>query len=155
MYFGLGPVFTPVCLFLFRIEFISKRNGSVKASRTNLGENRSAPFNARRAARNVHFYRDVLDPGHRVFIGSKRYSALFPKAVDLEINQNSGLLFRTVKSANGERLSRNGKIPWYSATRSCRAIWDLDYSKHRATAKIARDVILRKTGYDLLLDINL
>lgn len=113
------------------------------------------PLNTRRAAKNVHFYRGVLDRGHRVFVGSKRYSALFPKAVDLQINHNSGLLFRTVESADGERLKRNGKIPWYSATRTCRAIWDLEEPRQRARARIARDVILRKTGYDLLLDIKL
>ena len=112
------------------------------------------PYNIRRAAENVHFYRGVLDSGNRVFIGSKRYSALFPKAVDLQVNQNSGLLYRTVATADGERLRRNGKIRWYSATRSCRAVWDLDDSKQRARAKIARDVILRKTGYNLLLNIS-
>ena len=112
------------------------------------------PYNTRRAAENVHFYRGVLDSGNRVFIGSKRYSALFPKAVDLQVNQNSGLLYRTVATADGERLRRNGKIRWYSATRSCRAVWDLDDSKQRARGKIVRDVILRKTGYDLLLDIS-
>src|SRR3989338_1526331 len=113
------------------------------------------PRNTRRAAKNVHFYRGVLARGHRVFIGSKRFSARFPRAIDLQISHSSGLLFRTVASANGSLLRRNGKIPWYSATRSCRAIWDLDDSKQRTRAKIARDVIRRKTGYDLLLNIKL
>ena len=111
--------------------------------------------NTERAAKNVHFYRGVLEAGHRVFIGSKRSSALFSKAVDLEIIKDSGLLFRTVTRANGKHLRRNGKIRWYSATRSCRAVWNLEDPDQKARAKIARDVILRKTGYNLLLDIKL
>ena len=41
----------------------------------------STPDNRKRAAQNVHFYRGILDTGNRVFIGSRRYSKRFPKAV--------------------------------------------------------------------------
>lgn len=112
------------------------------------------PVNARRAARNVHFYRGVLKAGHRVFIGSKRNSGLFHKAVDLQTNKDSGLLYRTVRSAKGERLYRSGKIPWYSSLRACRVIWDLDDARQRIRARIVRDIIFRKTGYDLFQGIK-
>ncbi|HYX71978.1 MAG TPA: hypothetical protein VE732_04350 [Nitrososphaera sp.] len=82
--------------------------------------------NVARAAKNAHFYRSTLDRHNVVFIGSKSYSCLFPKAVDFLVDgSESDLLFRTVRIANGTLLKPNGKIHWSSATRSCRAVWDL------------------------------
>ncbi len=91
--------------------------------------------------------------GQRVFIGNKRRSKLFRRAVDLQTTQGSGLLFRTIRAASGKHLSLHGKIPWNSSTRSCRVIWDLELPDHRARARIARKAIFQKTGYDLLRDI--
>src|SRR5712691_3086502 len=41
----------------------------------------STPDNVKRAAQNAHFYRGILGTGNRVFLGSRRYSKRFPKAV--------------------------------------------------------------------------
>jgi hypothetical protein len=113
-----------------------------------------------RAVRCVHF-----DPGeplasdNRVFIGCRRYSMLFPKAVDLEVAQASrgpcsGLIYRTIRSASGHYLNRYGQRSWYTVTRACRAIWDLDDPVERARAEIAASAIQDYTGYDLLDDIT-
>src|SRR5438874_1236602 len=51
--------------------------------------------NRMRAAKNVHLVDGVIGDGQRVFIGSKRRSRLFRRAVDLQTTQGSGLLFRT------------------------------------------------------------
>jgi hypothetical protein len=110
----------------------------------------ATPANAKRAAKNAHLVDGVVGKGQRIFIGSKRYSQLFRKAVDLQLTQHSGLLFRTIRAANGEPLRLNGKIPWNSSTRSCRVVWDLERREHTARARIAQRAILRKTGYDLL-----
>jgi hypothetical protein len=103
-----------------------------------------------RAARSVHF-----DPGkplgadNRVFIGSRRYSKLFPKAVDFQVTQGSGLIYRTIRTAGGDKLNRLGKRSWFTATRACRAIWDLDEPEQRTRAQIAATAIKDYTGYDL------
>jgi hypothetical protein len=111
------------------------------------------PSNAKRAAKNAHFCQRILDPDNRVFIGSIRYSTLFPKAVDLEATRTSGLLFETIRTAGGLRLKPHGKRNWYSSTRACRVIWDLDEPEERARTNVARKAILGKTGYDLLRDL--
>jgi hypothetical protein len=106
--------------------------------------------NRKRAAKNAHLVDGVIGDGQRVFIGSKRRSKLFRRAVDLQTTQGSGLLFRTIRAASGKHLSLHGKTPWNSSTRSCRVIWDLDLPDHRVRARIARKAILHRTGYDLL-----
>jgi hypothetical protein len=113
------------------------------------------PFNVTRAASNAHFYRSVLDPHNVVFIGRKRYSCLFPKAVEFLVdNSESDLLFRTVRRANGALITPNGKIHWSSCTRTCRAVWDLEIPEQKLRAVTVRNAILRKTDYDLLRDMN-
>jgi hypothetical protein len=109
--------------------------------------------NRKRAAKNVHFHRGVLDPDNRVFIGSTHYSKLFPRAVDLQATQGSGLLFRAIRTAGGLRLRRHGKRNWISSTRACRVIWNLDDSEQLTRARVVRNAISRKTGYNLLRDI--
>jgi hypothetical protein len=106
-----------------------------------------------RAAKNVHFYRGVLDEDNRVFIGTKSHSSLFPKAVDLEATRGSGLLFRTIRAARGGLLRLRTKPHWNSSTRPCRVIWHLDKRSDWKRAWIVRQAIKRKTGYDLLADI--
>jgi hypothetical protein len=111
----------------------------------------STAANRARAARSVHF-----EPGkplaqdNRVFIGGRRYSKLFPKAVDFEVRQGSGLIYRTIRTTAGHRLNRLGKRSWFSATRACRAIWDLDQAQECKRAQIAARAIRDYTGYDLL-----
>jgi len=104
-----------------------------------------------RAERNVHcFCGRRLDKDNRVFIGNIRLSRLFPRAVDLEVRNPSGLMFQTIRTAGGKVLKLKGKGSWPGSTRPCRVIWDLDYSEQRERAIIARDTILEQTGYDLL-----
>jgi Nucleotide modification associated domain 3 len=110
------------------------------------------PANRKRAAQNVHSHDSVIGPDNRVFIGSKQHSQLFSRAVDLQMTHSTGLLFRTIRTARGERLSLGGAIPWKSSTRSCRVIWDLADPEQRKRAKIASDAISKQTSYDLLRD---
>jgi hypothetical protein len=111
------------------------------------------PSNVERAKKNAHFDQGVLDKHNLVFIGSKSYSCLFPKAVGFI--GCSDLMFRTVRTANGEILKPNGGVHWSSSLRSCRAVWDLNDSQQRSRAEIVRNEILQKTGFDLLRNINL
>jgi hypothetical protein len=113
----------------------------------------STPDACRRAAANAHFDRDVLDKGHRVFVGSRRHSKRFPKAVPFYTAQ-SRLLFDAVRTADGRYLRIRGKPSWNSGTRSCRAVWNLNKVAQRLRAKLVRNVILRHTGYDLLRDVR-
>ena len=111
----------------------------------------AAMANRARAARSVHFASgEPLAADNRVFIGSRRYSKLFPKAVDFQVTQGSGLIYRTLRTAGGHRLNRLGKRSWFTATRACRAIWDLDEPEERKRAQIAATAIRDYTGYDLL-----
>jgi len=113
------------------------------------------PSNVARVAKNAHFYRSALDPHNVVFIGSKSYSCLFPKAVDFLVDgSESDLLFRTVRMANGTLLKPNGKIHWSSATRSCRVVWDLNKPEQRFRAEMVRNAILRKADFDLLRNVR-
>jgi hypothetical protein len=111
------------------------------------------PSNVERAKKNAHFDQGVLDKHNLVFIGSKSYSSLFPRAV--EFIGCSDLMFRTVRTASGEILKPNGGVHWSSSLRSCRAVWDLNNSEQRSRANIVRNEILQKTGFDLLRNINL
>ncbi|MEI7820256.1 MAG: hypothetical protein WCK55_05000 [Verrucomicrobiota bacterium] len=109
------------------------------------------PANRKRAAKNVHcFGRSRIKPDNRVFIGSKNHSQQFSHAVDLQTAHPKGLLFRTIRTAKGKRLSLRGAVPWNSSTRSCRVIWDLADPEQRMRAKIASDAIFKRTGYKLL-----
>jgi len=109
------------------------------------------PDNRRRAAKNVHFYRGILDTGNRVFIGSRRHSKRFSKAVPF-YTDDSRLLFDTVRTRHGQRLRVHSKPRWISSTRPCRAVWDLSKPAQHSRAKLVRDAIRRRTGYDLLRD---
>jgi hypothetical protein len=111
------------------------------------------PDNRKRASQNVHFYRGILDTGNRVFIGSRRYSKRFPKAVPF-YTEDSRLLFDTVRTRGGQHVRIHSRPRWISSTRPCRAVWDLGMSAQRLRAKIIRDAILQHTDYDLLRDIR-
>jgi len=112
-----------------------------------------SPTRIKRARHNVHFCSGRLDSGNRVFLGCTRHSQLFPVAVDLEVGKRTGLLYRTIQTASGGKLSLGGKPAWSSSLRSCRAVWDLDEPKSRRLAEIVRERIYAKTGYDLLSNI--
>ena len=113
----------------------------------------STPDNVKRAAQNVHFYRGILDTGNRVFIGRRRYSQRFLKAVPF-YTERSRLLFDTVRARDGRHLRIHSNPRWISSTRPCRAVWDLSKTAHRLRANLVRDAILHHTGYDLLRHIR-
>jgi hypothetical protein len=112
----------------------------------------STPDNRTRAAQNVHFYRGILDTGNRVFIGSRRYSKRFPKAVPF-YTEDSRLLFDTVRTRDGRHLRIHSRPRWISSTRPCRAVWDFCKPAQRLRAKMVRDAILQHTDYDLFRDV--
>lgn len=107
-----------------------------------------------RAAENAHFHlhpgQRALDEGHYVFIGCTKRSGLFSKAIDLQVEKSDGLLYRTIRSADGKMLSRGGQPKWYTSLRSCRLVWDLERPDQRVCAEVARNAILDETGFDLL-----
>ena len=114
--------------------------------------------NVQTAAQNAHFLngRGVLEPHNFVFIGSKSHSCLFPKAVEFLVDESeSDLLFRTVRTAKGALLAPNGKPHWSSATRTCRAVWNLDSAEQRSRAELVREAIFQKTGFDLVAKTGL
>lgn len=78
-----------------------------------------------RAKQNVHFYRGQLDAANYVFIGCTKHSRLFAKAVDLQVTDRAGLLYRSIHTADGRRLSLNGEPRWNTSLRAIRAVWDL------------------------------
>jgi hypothetical protein len=111
----------------------------------------ASPANRTRAARSVHVEPgEPLPPKNRVFIGSRRHSKLFPRAVDFQVTQGSGLIYRTIRTAKGHRLNRLGKRSWFTSTRACRAIWNLNDAEERKRADIAATAVKDYTGYDLL-----
>ena len=103
-----------------------------------------------RAKLNVHFYSGELEVGNYVFMGCTKHSRLFTKAIDLQVANSAGLLYRSIQTAGGERLSLNGAPRWNTSLRSSRPVWDLDIPKQCARAKIVRNAILHQNGYDLL-----
>ena len=113
------------------------------------------PEHVDRARRNVHFTHGPLPKTHRVFIGDPRYSSQFVRAVDLDVNHEDGLLYRTIRTADGEPLTLNGTPKWNSSLRSCRPVWDLDISNDGRLACTVRDAIMAANDYNLLADIYL
>ena len=110
------------------------------------------PENIERARRNVHFVNGPLPQTHRVFIGDPQYSTRFARAVDLQVNREDGLLYRTIRTADGQRLTLNGTPKWNSSLRSCRPIWDLAIANDRTLARTVHDAIAATNDYNLLAD---
>ncbi|HEV7744812.1 MAG TPA: hypothetical protein VGO56_07435 [Pyrinomonadaceae bacterium] len=103
-----------------------------------------------RAARNIHFKDGPLPPTHRVFIGSRHVSGLFPKAVDLQIDQPpNGLAYQTIATAGGSPLPSTNLFKVFGSLRSCRCIWDLSVPSELQQATIVRNEVQRQTGYSL------
>ncbi|HEX5760646.1 MAG TPA: hypothetical protein VF121_15775 [Thermoanaerobaculia bacterium] len=103
-----------------------------------------------RAARCVHFEPgQPLGKDHRVFVGSERHSALFEKAVDLEVRRKDGLIYEIARTAGGRRLNLTGKGSWRSSLRGCRAHWNLDAPEQRSRAETGAQAIRDVAGYDL------
>lgn len=116
---------------------------------------KAKPNNQKRAENNAHIIggKVIKEPNRidRVFIGSKKDSALFNKAVDMEIGKDHGLFQSTIRTANGAKINWNSSPRWNSVTRSCRAILNLEISPERHRASLIRDRILQKNPhFDLL-----
>jgi hypothetical protein len=114
--------------------------------------------NRKRASCNAHFARaadGILPPKERIFLGTPERSRRFTQAVDLGVNNRSGLVYRAFTSANGCLLTFNRDKPTgvISYLRSCRRMWDLGNAVDRARATIVRDAILRHNNFDLLEDV--
>jgi Nucleotide modification associated domain 3 len=108
------------------------------------------PSQISRARKNVHFRNGKLDDNHYVFIGCTKHSRRFPKAVDLGVTQEDGLLYKSVRSGQGQVLRLGKKPRWNSSLRSCREVWNLDIPEERSRAEMVRDAIEYQTGYDML-----
>jgi hypothetical protein len=108
--------------------------------------------NRLRAGKNAHFVKGggLLPLNNYVFLGNPRYSSKFLRAVDLEVDNSSGLVYRAFTSAKGGLLAWDQKPSWRSSLRSCRKIWDLKDHAARSRAQIVSDVILEQTGFDFL-----
>ena len=113
------------------------------------------PENVARARQNVHFVNGPLPQTHRVFIGDQQYSTRFQRAVDLEVNRENGLLYRTIRTAGGQPLALNGTPKWNSSLRSCRPIWDLRVANDRQLAQTVCDAIAAINDYNLLADMRI
>jgi len=108
--------------------------------------------NRERARCNAHFIENCerLPANHVVFLGEKKISARFERAVDLEVSSPEGLLYWAFTTAKGDLLRRDGIPAWKSSLRSCRKMWDLDDPIARNRAQIVADVIKAQAGFDLL-----
>ena len=73
------------------------------------------PTRIARAQESVQFVRGRLDTSNRLFLGCTRYSRLFPAAVDLQVGKPSGLLYRTLRTAQGTPLRLGAKPDWNSS----------------------------------------
>ena len=112
------------------------------------------PEHVDRARQNVHLVHGPLPKTHRIFIGNPQYSTQFTRAVDLEVNREDGLLYRTIRTASGQPLTLNGTPKWNSSLRSCRPVWDLEISNDRRLACAVRDAIMAANDYNLLADLR-
>ena len=107
--------------------------------------------NRERASYNAHFASGKLSRTERVFIGSLTQSALFDRAVDLEIGNPQGLAFRTFRTSDGQKLRLDASPRWFCSLRPCRAVFDLQDREQRNRAQIVRDrIFAAKNTFDLL-----
>ncbi|HKO63493.1 MAG TPA: hypothetical protein VJV03_20175 [Pyrinomonadaceae bacterium] len=106
-----------------------------------------------RALGNVHFSHGQLPLTHRVFIADPRYSTRFQTAIDLEVHRADGLIYRTIRTADGRALALNRTPKWNSSLRSCRPVWDLDIPNDRLLACAVRDEIMAANDYNLFDDM--
>jgi hypothetical protein len=106
-----------------------------------------------RAQKNVHVEDGQVEAtrGVRVFLGERKHSARFLKAVDLGIGRDDGLLRQTVTATDGRQIEWDRPPRWNSVTRSCRAILNLDERCDLTTAKkLAKCIARQNPEFDLL-----
>jgi hypothetical protein len=107
-----------------------------------------------RTSRNAHFIRGMVPYGHRVFIGERRYSSKFQRAVPLDFHRPNGLAYRTCTDSATNLLTHRGKPHWRSSLRGCRRMWDLENRIQRARANVVRRAIERLNRIDIFADVN-
>jgi len=106
-----------------------------------------------RARWNAHVEHGRVEkrPGVRVFVGKRKHSCRFTRAVDWEIGLNGGLMQLVVKTKHGELIQWDRRPHWNSVTRSCRAILDLDCPRDRKVATLlARRIGKQGRRFDLI-----
>jgi Nucleotide modification associated domain 3 len=101
-----------------------------------------------RAMRNTHLHDGKLrsitpDRYDVLFIGDAERSALFNRAVDLEIYQDSGLLQKTMLSKDRRCLQWARSPRWSSSLRCCRPVIDLSIEEDKRRAEQLRAAILQ------------
>ena len=113
------------------------------------------PNDLERALKNIHFRGKKHLPAHDyVFVGDPLSSCAFTRAVDLQVNDDHGLIYRAFTTADGSRLARNGRPRWYSSLRSCRIVTDLSKRDHRNRAETLRGAIEKNNNFDILANIH-
>ena len=113
------------------------------------------PQDQARALGNVHFRGGTTLPlGDYVFLGDTSRSCAFTNAVDLQVTNDNGLIYKAFRSADGIPLSRNGRPRWFSSLRSCRIVLDLSKREDRNRAEILRQAIKIGTNFDMLRDVR-
>ena len=113
------------------------------------------PQDAERALKNIHFRRqNNLLSNEYVFVGNPLSSRAFTKAVDLQVNDDNGLMYKAFTTADGRSLTRNGRPRWSSSLRSCRIIIDLAKHDHRSRAEILQQAVKKENNFDILTNIQ-
>jgi hypothetical protein len=108
-----------------------------------------------RAQQNIHFSNGVLPDEEFVFLGAKKYSQRFSKAIDLGIDDENGLVYKAFTFADGKLLCCKGEPRWYRSLRACRKMWDLSDSKQCELAEHVRDAIQKDNkSFDMLKDAS-
>ena len=108
------------------------------------------PIDRERALKNIHFRgKDQLPSNDFVFVGNSLSSRAFTRAVDLQANDDGGLIYKAFTTANGEPLTRNRRPRWFSSLRSCRVVIDLSKQDDRRRAEILREAIRTENDFDI------
>jgi hypothetical protein len=80
---------------------------------------------------------------------------LFDRAVDLEVYKDSGLMRSIVCTSDGRLINWRKSPRWYSVTRSCRAILDLNDTEDRKKAEMLEGRIRKMNpGFNLLAGLT-
>jgi hypothetical protein len=108
-----------------------------------------------RALKNIHFRSGTtLRANDYVFVGYESCSSAFGRAVDLQVTDDHGLIYKAFATADGSPLTRNGRPRWFSSLRSCRIVIDLARHDHRHHADILRQAIKKENDFDILANLQ-
>jgi hypothetical protein len=113
------------------------------------------PQDGERALKNIHFRgKKHLPSNDYVFVGNPLSSCAFTRAVDLQVNDDNGLIYKAFTTADGSPLTRNGRPRWFSSLRSCRVVIDLAKHDHRNRAETLREAVKKENHFDILTNIQ-